>query len=65
MSWGKFVSVLEHLWVPVVVIGTAGTAAMIRACARLLDELPKPYVTAKAKGLPPWKALAKYPCACP
>ena len=26
MSWGKFVSVLEHLWVPVVVIGTAGTA---------------------------------------
>ncbi len=63
MSWGKFVSVLEHLWVPVVVIGTAGTAAMIRRLrANLLDELQKPYyVTAKAKGLPPWRALAKYP----
>ena len=63
MSWGKFVSVLEHLWVPVVVIGTAGTAGMIRRLrANLLDELQKPYyVTAKAKGLPPWKALAKYP----
>ena len=63
MSWAKFVSVLQHLWVPVVVIGTAGTAAMIRRLrANLLDELQKPYyVTAKAKGLPPWKALAKYP----
>ena len=65
MSWGKFLSVLEHLWVPVVVIGTAGTAGMIRRLrANLLDELQKPYyVTAKAKGLPPWKALAKYPLA--
>ncbi len=63
MSWGKFVSVLEHLWVPVVVIGTSGTAAMIRRLrANLLDELQKPYVvTAKAKGLPPFRALCKYP----
>jgi peptide/nickel transport system permease protein len=63
MSWGKFVSVLEHLWVPVVVIGTAGTAGMIRRLrANLLDELQKPYVvTARAKGLPPGKALVKYP----
>ncbi|MFO1075425.1 MAG: ABC transporter permease [Geminicoccaceae bacterium] len=63
MSWAKFLSVLEHLWVPVLVIGTAGTASMIRRLrANLLDELQKPYyVTAKAKGLPPWKALAKYP----
>ena len=29
-SWAKFLSVLEHLWVPVVVIGTSGTAGMIR-----------------------------------
>ena len=28
-SWGKFVDLLMHLWVPVVVIGTSGTAAMI------------------------------------
>jgi len=63
MSWGKFLSVLEHLWVPVLVIGTSGTAGMIRRLrANLLDELQKPYVvTAKAKGLPPFKALCKYP----
>ena len=63
MSLGKFVSVLQHLWVPVLVIGTAGTAAMIRRLrANLLDELQKPYyVTAHAKGLPPGRALVKYP----
>lgn len=63
MSWGKFVSVLEHLWVPVIVIGTSGTAAMIRRLrANLLDELQKQYyVTAIAKGLPRRRALLKYP----
>lgn len=63
MSWGKFMSVLAHLWVPVVVIGTSGTAAMIRRLrANLLDELQKQYVvTARAKGLPPGRALLKYP----
>lgn len=63
MSWGKFLSVLEHLWVPVVVIGTSGTAAMIRRLrANLLDELRKPYViTARAKGVPGRRALMKYP----
>lgn len=63
MSWAKFLSVLEHLWVPVVVIGTSGTAGMIRRLrANLLDELHKQYVvTARAKGVPPKKALVKYP----
>ncbi|NJO85921.1 MAG: ABC transporter permease, partial [Synechococcaceae cyanobacterium RM1_1_27] len=63
MSWGKFLSILEHLWVPVLVIGTSGTAGMIRRLrANLLDELQKPYVvTAKAKGLHPLRALFKYP----
>lgn len=63
MSWGKFLSVLEHLWIPVIVIGTSGTAAMIRRLrANLLDELQKQYfTTAKAKGLPPRRALLKYP----
>lgn len=63
MSWGKFLSVLEHLWVPVIVIGTAGTAGMIRRLrANLLDELRKQYVvTARAKGLHPFRALVKYP----
>ncbi len=62
-TWGKILSVLEHLWVPVVVIGTSGTAAMIRRLrANLLDELQKQYVvTARAKGLPPMRALLKYP----
>ena len=63
MSWGKFVSVLEHLVIPVIVIGTSGTAGMIRRLrANLLDELQKQYVTTgKAKGLPPLKLLIKYP----
>jgi peptide/nickel transport system permease protein len=63
MSWAKFLSVLEHMWVPVVVIGTSGTAAMIRRLrANLLDELQKQYVvTGRAKGLPPRKLLLKYP----
>jgi peptide/nickel transport system permease protein len=62
-SWGKLVSVLQHLWIPVVVIGLSGTAGMIRRLrANLLDELHKQYVvTARAKGLPPFRALMKYP----
>jgi len=53
MSWAKLVSVLEHLWIPVIIIGAGGTAGMIRALrANLLDELQKQYyVTARAKGL--------------
>jgi peptide/nickel transport system permease protein len=63
MSWAKFQSVLSHLWIPVLVIGTAGTAGMIRRIrANLLDELQKQYVTtARAKGLHPFRALMKYP----
>src|SRR5271170_4743204 len=59
----KALSVLAHLWIPVIVIGTAGTAAMIRRLrANLLDELQKQYVvTARAKGLHPLKVLLKYP----
>ena len=63
MSWDKFVSILEHLWIPVLIIGTAGTAGMIRRLrANLLDELKKQYVvTARSKGLHPIKVLLKYP----
>ncbi len=62
-SWDKVVSILEHLWIPVVVIGTSGTAGMIRRLrANLLDELQKQYVvTGRAKGLPKGKLLIKYP----
>ena len=63
MSWAKFKSVLAHLWIPVLVIGAAGTGGMIRRLrANLLDELQKQYVTtARAKGLHPFWALVKYP----
>jgi peptide/nickel transport system permease protein len=63
MSWGKLLSVLEHLWIPVIVIGTSHTAGMIRRLrANLLDELQKQYVvTGRAKGLPPFRLLMKYP----
>jgi peptide/nickel transport system permease protein len=62
-SWPKALSVFAHIWIPVTVIGTAGTAAMIRRLrANLLDELQKQYVvTARAKGLHPLKVLFKYP----
>ncbi|MQB22806.1 ABC transporter permease [Agrobacterium tumefaciens] len=63
MSWDKLKSILEHLWIPVLIISTAGTAGMIRRLrANLLDELQKQYVvTARAKGLHPFKVLTKYP----
>ena len=62
-SWDKFVDLLGHLWIPIIVIGTNGTAALIRILrANLTDELSKPYViTAKAKGLPEYRAVVKYP----
>jgi peptide/nickel transport system permease protein len=63
MSWDKAKSILEHMWIPVIIVGTAGTASMIRKLrANLLDELQKQYVvTARAKGLHPFKTLMKYP----
>lgn len=63
MSWAKLKSILSHLWIPVIVIGTSGTAGMIRRLrANLLDELQKQYViTARAKGLHPFRSLMKYP----
>ena len=62
-SWAKVFSVLGHLWIPVLVIGTSGTAGMIRRLrANLLDELHKQYVvTARAKGMHPFRLLVKYP----
>ena len=62
-SVAKMLSVLSHLWIPVIVIGLSGTAGMIRRLrANLLDELQKQYVTtARAKGLSPFRTLMKYP----
>ncbi|MFP4356253.1 MAG: ABC transporter substrate-binding protein [Phycisphaerae bacterium] len=62
-TWGKFIDLLKHIWVPVIVLGVGGTAGMIRVMrGNLLDELKKPYVTtARAKGVRPVKLLLKYP----
>lgn len=62
-SWAKVGDLLSHLWIPIIVIGTNGTAALIRILrANLTDELSKPYViTARAKGLPEYRAVLKYP----
>lgn len=62
-SWDKIQSVLAHLIIPTIVIGTAGTASMIRRLrANLLDEMRKPYVTtAEAKGVGPTARLIRYP----
>lgn len=59
----KFLDLLKHIWIPIVVLGVGGTAGMIRIMrANLLDELHKPYVTtARAKGVRPMKLLVKYP----
>ncbi|MEM7131607.1 MAG: ABC transporter permease [Chloroflexota bacterium] len=62
-SFAKLVDLFQHLWVPLVVLGTAGTADLIRTLrANLLDELSKPYVTAaRAKGMSEVKLIWKYP----
>lgn len=62
-TFAKALSVLNHLWIPMLVIGTSGTAGMIRRLrANMLDEMQKQYVvTARAKGLSPLKTILKYP----
>jgi peptide/nickel transport system permease protein len=62
-SVAKALDFLAHLWIPIVIIGASGTAALIRILrANLTDELHKPYVvTARAKGLPEYKVILKYP----
>ena len=62
-SWAKFVDLLKHLILPMIIIGLSNTGVTIRVVrANLLDELNKQYViTARAKGLSEWKLLMKYP----
>ncbi len=62
-SLAKFIDMLKHLPIPVIVIGTAGTAGLIRVMRGcLLDELSKQYViTARAKGVAERTLLFKYP----
>jgi peptide/nickel transport system permease protein len=62
-SAAKVVDLLKHLWVPMVVIGTSGTAGLIRVLRNnLLDELGKPYVVAaRSKGIGIARLTFKYP----
>ncbi|MHC4883814.1 MAG: ABC transporter permease [Planctomycetota bacterium] len=62
-NWPKVADLLKHVWLPIVMVGVASTAGMIRVMrANLLDELKKPYVvTARAKGVRPVRLLLKYP----
>jgi peptide/nickel transport system permease protein len=62
-SWGKVLDLINHLWIPLLVITIGSTGGLIRTMrAQLLDELGKQYVmTAKAKGVPMRKLLLKYP----
>tara|TARA_R110002020_G_scaffold3766_18_gene16630 strand:- start:192 stop:1184 length:993 start_codon:yes stop_codon:yes gene_type:complete len=62
-SWERVMDLLAHLWLPMIVLGTAGTASVIRIIrANLMDELHKPYVmAARAKGKGEFALLMKYP----
>ncbi len=62
-SWGKFIDLLQHLWIPLVVLGTGGAAGLIRVMrANMLDELGKPYVeTAYAQGFSERQVVWNYP----
>ena len=62
-SWGRVADLLEHIWLPALVLGIAGTARLSRIMrANLLDELNKPYVvTARAKGMKEWRLVLRYP----
>jgi peptide/nickel transport system permease protein len=62
-SWGKVGDLIAHLWVPMIVLGTSGSASLIRKMrANVMDELNKPYVeAARAQGLPEWRVVLRYP----
>ena len=62
-SWGKVWDLTLHLPLPALILALAGTAQLIRIMRdNLLDELRRPYVTtARARGLPEWRVIMKYP----
>ena len=62
-SAAKVWDMMKHLPLPALILALAGTAQLIRIMrANLLDELRRPYVTtARARGLPEWRVILKYP----
>ncbi len=63
LSLAKALNILEHIWIPIVVLSTGGAAGLIRVMrATMLDELGKPYVeTAYAQGLSERQVTWNYP----
>src|SRR5260221_7352488 len=61
-SLARVIDLMQHVWLPAVVLGIAGTARLTRVMrANLLDELNKPYVvTARAKGLSEWRLVLRH-----
>lgn len=61
-SWGKFVDLLKHLWIPILVSGTGGMAGLLRIMrGNLLDVLGHQYIEmARAKGLPERTVIMKH-----
>ncbi len=62
-TYPKVIDLINHLWIPAIVLGTSGTAGLIRVMRNnLLDELSKPYVvTGMAKGIKRYRLILKYP----
>lgn len=62
-SLAKFVDLLKHLWIPMVIVGTSSSASLIRTMRNnVLDELNKPYVVAaRARGWSELRLLLRYP----
>ncbi len=62
-SVGRVLDLFKHIWIPLLILGTSGTANLIRTMrANVLDEMRKPYVTtARSKGLTERQVIWKYP----
>jgi peptide/nickel transport system permease protein len=62
-SLARLQDLMNHLWIPMIILGTSASASLIRILrANLIDQLYMPYVvTARAKGLSEVKLLLKYP----
>ena len=62
-SLDRFVDMLKNVWLPILVLSVTGMAAIIRILrASLLGTTKKQYVTtARAKGLPEWQIILRYP----
>lgn len=62
-SWGKFVDLMKHAWLPIFILGWSATAFALQTVRALMsDEIGKLYVTAAAaRGVHGRKLLWGYP----